>query len=282
MTIERVSIRDPQYPALLREIFDPPEYLYYWGNLSCLELPCIGVVGTRRASAYGLSQAHHFGKQLAQHGVCVVSGLAFGVDAAAHEGALEGHGPTAAVVAQDLKNLRPRAHLKLVKRIVEGGGVVISEHGEHHPSLKHEYLVRNRVIAGLSKAVVLIEAGQPSGALNTAKHAVDNNREVMALPGRVTDPLSQGCFKMLKDGATLVTEPKDVLEALSISWKDSQILLKAEHLSLYEHIKAGPQRPEALKKIFKGSLMELFGCLTEMEMEGLLRRLPDQSYCVVD
>ena len=173
MKVEKLSIKDERYPALLKRIFDPPDVLRFIGDLTCFERACVGIVGVRRATAYGEAQAFKIAKELSGQGVCVVSGLAYGIDAAAHKGALEGRGRTIAVLAQGLPEIGPVRHEALAKRIVQNGGLLICEKEHGAPIFKSDYLVRNRLISGVSKGVLIVEAAHKSGALNTAKHALD-------------------------------------------------------------------------------------------------------------
>ncbi len=205
---------DPSYPAKLLEIHDPPPALYVQGELVPADDRAVAVVGSRRASFYGLECAREFGRDLAAQGLTVVSGLALGADAAAHQGALEAGGRTLAVLGSGLDVPYPRHNRKLLEQVAEHGAV-LSEFPLGTPPLPHHFPQRNRVIAGLSLGTVVVEATARSGSLVTARLSVENNREVFAVPGRITSERSVGTNYLIRAGhARLVQRPADVLEEL--------------------------------------------------------------------
>ncbi|MBI4127214.1 DNA-protecting protein DprA [Candidatus Peregrinibacteria bacterium] len=269
MEMQTLNIKDAEYPERLGAIFDPPENLYYWGNLDVLKRKCVAIVGTRMATAYGETQAFNMAKELGANGLCVVSGLAFGIDAAAHKGALAGGGATIAVVAQDLPNLRPASNYRLAMEIVEKGGLLISEHGRATPILKLEYLNRNRIISGISEGVLVVEAPMRSGALNTARHALDQGREVMGIPGRVSDECSKGVNEMLKNGAHVICSAKDVAAILKVDWEsEKKIRLKGLPKEVFLCLQKGPRNSSELCEEFVPS--KLYAALSELESDGLV------------
>ncbi len=201
------------YPPLLREIPDPPPVLFVAGSILPRDQRSVAIVGTRHATAYGLRQADRLARQLVAAGFTVVSGLARGVDAAAHRGALSAGGRTIAVLGGGLLKLYPPEHQELALA-VRGRGAVVSEAPPLRPPSSGNFPQRNRVISGLSLGVIVIEAGQRSGALISARHALEQGREVFALPGSVESPVSRGCHQLLRDGAKLVESVEDVLEEL--------------------------------------------------------------------
>ena len=280
MNVQALKIPDPLYPALLKEIFDPPAVLYYVGDLDVLKKPACAVVGTRRCSSYGEGQAFRFGKELSQHGICVVSGLAYGVDAAAHKGALEGPGGTVAVLAQSLPDIQPAGHTSLARRIVENGGLLLCEKVAGAETFKSDYLIRNRIIAGLCKATLVVEAPFKSGARNTAKHAVENGRDVMALPGRITDEGSQGTNGLIQEGARLVVSPQEIGEVLEVPWERTDVVLEGLSKEIFQELRHVPQSPAELAEHFQGSLSELYAALGELELRGLIRFTRELRYAV--
>ena len=280
MEIQELRLEGVQYPELLREIFDPPQVLYAWGNLKILERPLCAVVGTRRTSAYGETQAFRFAQELSEHGVCIVSGLAYGIDKAAHLGALEGEGGTVAVVAQGIEDLQPTSHRELAKKIVEKGGLILSEKEGGEEYFKSDYLVRNRIIAGLCRGTLVIEAPFKSGARNTAKHALDYGRELMALPGRVTDANSEGTNALIRAGAELVTCPREVAETLKVAWTWRQVILEGLASEVFAELRKAPRSPAELGEKFE-ALGELYLVLGELELRGLIRLTREQRYAVV-
>lgn len=216
--IERSSIRvlfedDDEYPAPLREIYDNPVFLTIKGTLLPTDRAAIAIVGSRRCTRYGIEQAERFATFLAGRGVTIISGLARGIDGAAHRAALAAGGRTIAVLASGLANIYPPEHADLADEVAEHGAVV-SEAPIGGAPLAGLFPQRNRIISGLSLGVLVVEAAERSGALSTAHHAVEQNRDVFALPGRVTDPASQGTNRIIRQGATLVTHPEEILEQL--------------------------------------------------------------------
>ncbi len=206
---------DTNYPADLLNIPDPPLLLWVQGSRAALSHPLrLAIVGSRNPTPQGQRHAQDFAHSLAQAGVCVVSGLALGVDAAAHEGALLAQAPTLAVVGTGLDRIYPRRHANLVQRILAGGGTLISEYPLGTPPLPHHFPRRNRIISGLSEAVLVVQAALQSGSLITAQQALEQGRDVMAIPGSIHDPQSKGCHALIRQGAKLVESAQDVLEEL--------------------------------------------------------------------
>jgi DNA processing protein len=211
LRLQVIDCEDPDYPPLLREIHDPPMVLYYRGNLEAVKGACIGVVGTRDASGYGIDLAKKLGYQLAFAGIGVVSGLARGIDTAAHQGALAAKGKTAAVLGCSLDQIYPAENGVLAEKMAEVGGCVMSEFCLGTPPDRQTFPMRNRVVSGLSKGLLVIEAARASGAMITARQALEQGRQVFAVPGRIDHPQSGGCHQLIKDGARLVESVEDVL-----------------------------------------------------------------------
>ena len=213
--IRVIGLRDDDYPARLHTIFDPPIALFVKGTLLPADQQAIAIVGSRRASPYGRHVAAELAAGLAQHGFTVVSGMALGADAAAHEGCLRASGRTIAVLAGGVDVIYPPEHASLYQRIA-ATGAVISEALPGAPSLRGSFPVRNRIISGLSVGVVVVEAPEKSGALITAGHALDQGREVFAVPGSVNSAQSRGSHQLLRDGAHLVESVEDILEEIGM------------------------------------------------------------------
>lgn len=207
------------YPAMLLQMHDAPIVLFAKGELSRLTHPALAIVGARNASPDGLDHATDFAATLAQQSWCVVSGLAQGIDAAAHRGALqvgrEGGG-TIAVFGTGVDVTYPRNHVELVRRVLSAGGLIISEFGLGTPARPHHFPRRNRIVAGLSKGVLVVEAALKSGSLLTARLAVEMDREVFAIPGSIHSPLSRGPHSLIRQGATLVESADDILNELDM------------------------------------------------------------------
>ncbi len=217
--IELALNGDSHYPKLLKEIPWVPHGIYYRGKLSMA--PTVAIVGTRKASDVGRKLAFDFGKDLAGKGMTVASGLALGVDAAAHEGALEAGGVTLAVLAVGLDRVYPARHQALAEKIIQSGGGLISEYPIGMVSYEGNFIQRNRIVSGLSLGTIVIEAPEKSGALATARFALDQNREVMVTPGPARHPNYAGSHGLIKAGAQLITSPDDVLESLGLSSKEA-------------------------------------------------------------
>jgi len=260
------------YPKMLSEIADLPKVLYCRGNISLFnEKYSVSIVGSRKASGYGLENAKKTAFGLAEKGVCIVSGLAMGIDSAAHRGALEAKGKTIAVLGSAINNIYPGCNLSLANLIIEKDGLIISEYPpdtDTHPS---NFPERNRIIAGLSQVTTIIEAAKRSGALITAFLAVDYNREVFALPGNVDRTNSAGTNYLIKKGANCLTKPKDILDSLGIEEdKPAQTinLSKAESKVL-DFIKNGQNFDEITERIGL-SASELNSIIVKLEIKNLL------------
>ncbi len=206
-----VTLLDPEYPPLLREIEDPPAVLYMKGEGEIDSRKAIAIVGTRKASGYGKAVAHKLAAELARLGIIVVSGLALGIDTAAHRGALAGGGTTIAVLGTGLAHIYPAENEGLMQRIEKEGGLILSEFPISAPPAKWTFPQRNRIISGLSRGVVVVEAPEKSGALITARLALEQGREVFAVPGQVTSVASRGTNRLIQDGARLVMDAEDIL-----------------------------------------------------------------------
>ena len=204
---------EESYPQSLRTIPDPPGVLFLQGDLLPSDGLAVAIVGTRHATQYGIAQAERFAAGLVRAGYCIVSGLARGIDAAAHRGALKAHGRTLAVLGSGVLNVYPPEHESLANDIAKSGAI-ISENPPRSPPLSGAFPQRNRIITGLSLGLIVIEASDRSGALISARHAMEQGRDVFALPGRVDSRASHGCHKLIRDGAKLVETVDDVLEEL--------------------------------------------------------------------
>ncbi|MCA1590753.1 MAG: DNA-processing protein DprA, partial [Acidobacteria bacterium] len=206
---------DGSYPNLLREIADPPITLYVRGNWqACFEQPMVGVIGSRMCSTYGENASEMVSRDLASRGITIVSGFARGIDTAAHRGAIRGQGKTIAVLGTGIDGVYPRDNAKLVREILDSGGALVSQFPLGTPPLKDNFPYRNRIISGLSLGVLIVEASERSGSLITARLAMEQNREVMAVPGNITSGNSYGTNYLIKCGAKLVQQWQDVVAEL--------------------------------------------------------------------
>ena len=211
-----ITLKDKNYPQLLKEIYDPPQTLYVNGQLKAVEKYPLAVVGTRKISSYGQQITQSLVKALARAGLTIISGLALGVDGLAHQATLDVGGRTIAVLGSSLDIIYPPSHEKLAQRIVESDGAIISEYPPKTRPSKWTFPARNRIVAGLSLGVLVIEAPKRSGALITARFALDQGREVFAVPGSIYNKNSAGCHLLIKLGAKPVTKPEDILESFNL------------------------------------------------------------------
>ena len=290
---------DAQYPPLLRQIAHPPHLLYVYGETDLTDRFPVAVVGTRRASAYGLTHTREIAAELAQTGVCVVSGLALGIDAAAHTGALDGGGRTVAVLGSALDKPYPQENDPLMRRILESGGSVVSEYAPGTPPSRYSFLQRNRIIAGMCLGTLVTEGPRRSGALNTATRTLENGREVFALPGNVDSPGAQLPNMLISEGARLVTGAADILSALVIEPKDAPKDAQAAVAPIEAPAEKKPHIPGGLdetQRAICAALLageadfdalcavsglesdELGALLIEMEMDGLVTPLAGTRY----
>lgn len=290
---------DAQYPPLLRQIAHPPHLLYVYGETDLTDRFPVAVVGTRRASAYGLTHTREIAAELAQTGVCVVSGLALGIDAAAHTGALDGGGRTVAVLGSALDKPYPQENEPLMRRILESGGSVVSEYAPGTPPSRYSFLQRNRIIAGMCLGTLVTEGPRRSGALNTATRTLENGREVFALPGNVDSPGAQLPNMLISEGARLVTGAADILSALVIEPKDAPKDAQAAVVPMEAPAEKKPHIPGGLdetQRAICAALLageadfdalcavsglesdELGALLIEMEMDGLVMPLAGTRY----
>ncbi len=248
-----VSPWDERFPDRLREIYDPPGFLWMRGTLPTTDAPMVTVVGTRRCTDYGRAQAHHFGAELVRRGFTVVSGLAYGIDAAAHRGALDAGGRTVAVLGSGVGRIYPQKHTALAERITENGAV-LSEYALDAEPDAPNFPERNRILSGLSLGTLVVESYSEGGALITARLAVEQNREVFAVPGAITKDSSRGTNRLIQRGhAKLVMEIEDLLEELPDVTVDAPEEVDAETVS------AGPDPAEELS----GDAETLYDALTD-------------------
>lgn len=213
-----LTLEDSAIPGRLTTISQPPSRLFATGTLDdLLAVPCVAIVGSRKVSAYGREITQRLASELARQGITIVSGLAFGVDSIAHQAALDAGGRTIAVLPSPLEHVYPASHQQLAKHIVAQGGALVSEYPAGTAVFKGNFIARNRLIAGLADATLLTEAALKSGSLHTARFALETGRDVLAVPGNITSPTSQGTNNLIKIGATPITSSDDVLHALQIT-----------------------------------------------------------------
>ncbi len=285
--IQAVTIHDEAYPALLKEIYSPPPLLYYRGELSTpADDYAVAVVGTRKFSPYGRRVTEDLVGQLCLQDIPIVSGLALGIDAIAHQTVLSQHGRTVAVLGSGLnwQNIYPSTNRYLAQKILAEGGLIVSEYPPATLALQGHFPQRNRIIAGLSSAVLVIEAPRQSGALITAKYALEFNRDVLAVPGDIYKATAQGTNNLIKLGAKLVSSPEDVLEILNMQNIKQVVETKEiipdsnEEKIILQHLSAEPLHINQLIKLSGLSTSVVNSTLLLMEMKGKVKHLGGQMY----
>lgn len=285
--ISLLSPDSPSYPPLLKEICQPPPLLYCLGQLALGDFPPLAVVGSRRCTFYGKEVAARLAGELAASGFSIISGLAMGVDTAAHRGALELRGKTVAVLGCSLETCYPSSNTKLMQDILENGGAVISEFPLGTKPLPHHFPQRNRIISGISLGTLVVEATEKSGALITAHYALEQNREVFAVPGNVGSPYSKGCHLLIKEGARLVEAARDILEEISFreippvspAAPASFSELSSEEKKLLELLPYQPMHLDELIRLSGFRPEEANTLLLSLELKGLVRQLPGKYFC---
>ena len=284
--ISWLTIFDESYPKLLAQIYDPPIVLYLQGEILPQDANAIAVVGTRKMTGYGKVITEQFTKGLVAGGLTIVSGLARGVDSQAHKGAIGSGGRTIAVLGGGLDQIYPPENRGLAKEIVSGSGALLSEFPPDYPSLPGNFPSRNRIIAGLSKAVLVTEAAQDSGSLITARLAVESGREVFAVPGPVTSSLSKGPIDLIREGARIVFDPKEILEELGINQIQSSRLkikneneLSEDEKKVLECIENEGRHIDEIGRLLNYPSAKISALLLKMEISGLVQNLGSGNYC---
>lgn len=261
-----LTIADEEYPQPLLNTIDPPLLLYAKGDLSLLNVPSLAVVGSRNATAQGLRNAEAFSRSISDAGFCIVSGMAHGIDAAAHIGALEGTGSSIAVVGTGLDKVYPAANRDLAHRLA-AAGCIISEFPLGTPPLAANFPRRNRIISGLSVGCLVVEASLQSGSLITARMALEQGREVFAIPGSIHSPQSKGCHALIKQGAKLVESAQDILEELGVPARAIQTPSASDD-ALFQHLGFEPVDIATLAQRSGLTIAELSAILLQLELDG--------------
>lgn len=288
MKINSISTDDNKYINILTSVNKPPEKLYYIGTLPPKRQPTIAIVGTRKPTAYGKEVAYKFAYDLAKRGVIIISGLALGIDAIGHRACLDAGGTTIAVLGNGLHKIYPSTNRKLGEDIIDKGGSIISEFQEGVEPLPFNFLKRNRIISGLADAVIIIEAASRSGTLNTATHALNQGKDVFAVPGNITSPLSAGCNALLKQGAIPATSVEDILEVINLQNQEnqnpSQISLPVGDTPLenviIELLNQGVRDGDELQKQAKAEISDFNTALTMLEINGIIKPLGANKWCL--
>lgn len=283
--IRCITRADASYPPLLKEIYDPPICLFVRGKIPEDGL-FFAVVGSRKYSSYGKQAAESVIPELVKNELIIVSGLALGIDSIAHAAAMDAGGKTIAVIASgiDKKNITPKIHTALAERIIERGGAIISEYAPGTEATTYTFPERNRIIAGMSMGTLVVEAAKKSGALITATVALEENREVFAIPHNITNETSAGGNMLIKNGATIVTDAYDIITALNLKQKDTAVKKQAiapstpAEAAIIPHLSEHPVHVDILIKASGLTSREVGSTLTMMEMKGMAKNVGGMMY----
>ncbi len=276
----------PDYPRYLQEIPHPPPLLYQQGEIQERDRWAVAVVGTRRLTTYGRQAARELVTGLVRNGVTIVSGLARGIDAVAHQTALDMGGRTIAVLGSGLDTIYPAENRKLAQQMADGQGAVISEYGLGVKPEAKNFPPRNRVISGLSMGVIVIEAGERSGALITSKFALEQDRDVFAVPGNINSPASLGTNRLIQQGAKLVLCAEDVLEELNMTMVVEKTAVQlalpesAEEAAIMSHLTGQPIHVDELSRETGLESSVLSSTLTLMELKGIVQQVGGMNYAL--
>lgn len=281
--IKVITIFEQNYPESLKEIHTVPMIIYYKGEITEeLLKKCFAVVGTRKPTGYGRMVTEKLTKELSESGLTIVSGLARGVDTIAHQAAIDSGGKTIAVLGGGLFQIFPSENYNLAQKIINGFGAVLTEFPPAYPHLPGNFPARNRIISGLSKGVLVTEAAEDSGSLITARFALDQGREVFAVPGPITSSMSEGTSVLLKDGAKLVSSVSDILEELGIKVSKTSAAdlsnLSKEEKEILELIADEGRHVDEIARILKKKISDVSGILLKLEIMGIVKNLGAGNY----
>ena len=278
-----ITMDDERYPLLLKEIVNPPPRLFVIGDPLLLSYPQLAIVGSRKATPYGLHHAYQFAYQLSKAGLTITSGLAVGIDGKAHRGALSADGKTIAVAGCGLHHVYPETHRTLMHQLLDQGGAMVSEFPLDTPPIAKNFPIRNRIISGLSLGVLVVEAALKSGSLITARYAIEQNREVFAVPGSINHVFTQGCHHLIQKGAKLVEKVDDILEELGgfqksekvkASGQQSNKALPDEYRVIFDQIGDVATAVETVMMQSGLTSREVSYMLLRMELDGYIQSVP--------
>ncbi len=279
--VELITFNNENYPYTLKEISTPPLCLYCKGDVGLLNTFCFAAVGTRKPTDYGIVVTKQYCKELSDNGVTIVSGLATGIDAVAHKTALEQNGKTIAVLAGGINNIYPLTNMRLAKTIEEKG-LLISEYPPNTKPLSYYFPVRNRIIAGLSKGVLVPEMGEKSGSMHTVNYAIEFNRDVFIVPGKINSPMSKGSNELIKNlQGCITTTPDDILKNYNLSKNNELIENKQIDINAQMILSFIESEKRTYQEILDHTHLpanELNTILMTLELEGLLIKLANNSY----
>lgn len=284
LKINFYTYKDKDYPENLIGLSDAPLVLYYKGTLLRTDKNAVAIVGSRKITSYGRDVAGKFASELASYGVTIISGLAFGVDVVAHKACLDVGGRAVAVLASGLDSITPISNSWLGERIIKNGGAIVSEYPLGHIPQKSDFPERNRIISGLSKAVLIIEGARKSGTLHTASHAAEQGRQVFAIPGQITSPMSEAPHFLIKNGAKMATSTRDILDELDLQLRVDleeieKIMPEGEGEStILEYLQYEPLHLDEIVRISGLTTALISSKLTVMEIKGLVKNVGGGVY----
>lgn len=280
MEIKEIKIEDEKYPNQLKEIKNPPNKIFLVGNEKILQSDGIAVIGSRCNTEYGEKYATKFSKELAKQGLTIISGMAVGIDGFAHKGALSVGGKTIAVLGSGFNNIYPEENKELFKQIIENDGAIITEYEPDVKPNSENFPKRNRIVSGLSKGVLVIEAVYRSGTSITAKLGQSQGRKVFCIPSNLERKNGVGTNQLIKEGASLVTNIDDILNAIKVERKaeNNAVKIPAEYLPIYEVLEDEPMNVNVICKKLKTDISSINANLMLMELEGYIKSLPGNYY----
>ncbi len=277
MKINTISPQDKIFTKVLTDIANAPKRLYYIGELPDQHVPAVAIVGTRKPTNYGREVTYQLAYDLAKHGIIIISGLAFGVDAIAHKACIEAGGKTIAVLANGVDIIYPASNRDLAIKILERRGAIISEYEPGTEARDFQFLERNRIVSGLSDAVLVTEAAIHSGTTSTVTHALEQGKDVFVVPGNISSPLSAGCNNYIKQGAHLVTCAEDIIEIIAPELLKAQTTLPLGNTpletSVISLLQSGISDGDEIQSKTECSVVEFSQTLTMMEINGTIRAL---------
>lgn len=277
MKINKLLPQDNKYLQIICNIAHSPKLLFFIGKIPENRITTVAIIGTRKPTSYGKEVTYQLAHDLAKKGVIIISGLAYGIDSIAHRACLDANGTTIAVVGNGVDIIYPASHKELTNEIINKGGAVLSEYEPGTEARGYRFLERNRIVSGLSDAIIVTEAAARSGTLSTVMHALEQGKEVFVVPGNITSPLSVGCNNLIKQGAHPITCAEDVLEIIAPDLVQAQTILPlgANKLEskIIELLQSGVRDGEELHKLSEAKINDFSTAITMMEISGTIRAL---------
>lgn len=282
----KINFENKQYPKILKNIQKPPKQLYVLGDENILNEQCIAIIGSRICTPEGARLAEDFARELSKSGICIVSGMAKGIDTAAHIGALKAGGKTIAVLGGGFNHIFPEENKGLFQKIIENGGAVVSEYKENTKPSQNGFVQRNRIVSGLSMGVLIIEAKHRSGTSITASFARSQGKKIFCIPHSLEQKEGIGTNRQIKNGAKLVTSPQEIIDELNIETKKIENIEKEieivdipeEYMPVYKYISKKPINIDEICKKAKMEISSVNYILTMLELEGYIEQLPGKYF----